>query len=85
MAIKITGEGIVNALRVFFGAFMIVVYLGMSVLFMLNFFNFTTTPTWTLARWVFAVILGVYGIYRGDRQVKGIDYYRSGKKADGGE
>ncbi len=85
MAIKIAGEGIVNALRVFFGAFMIVVYLGMSVLFMLNFFNFSTTPTWTLARWVFAVILGVYGIYRGYRQVKGIDYYRSGKKADGGE
>lgn len=83
MAFKITGEGIMKALRLFFGSFMVIVYLGMAVLFMVNFFDFPSTQVWNLARWTFALILGAYGIFRGYRHIKGMDYYTPGdRKAD---
>lgn len=81
MAMRITGEGILKALRLFFGSFMVIVYLGMAVLFAVNFFHFDNTPLWTMARWIFALILGAYGIYRGYRHIKGVDYYRAGRKS----
>ena len=64
-----------KAIRIFFGIFMILVYFGMAYLLYINFFGWTTEP-WLTSRYVFAVILAVYGLYRCYRQIKGIDYYR---------
>ena len=64
-----------KAIRIFFGIFMILVYWGMAYLLYINFFRWTTEP-WLTSRYVFAVILAVYGLYRCYRQIKGIDYYR---------
>ncbi len=64
-----------KTIRIFFGIFMIVVYLGMAYLLYINFFDWTSEP-WTSLRYVFAAILALYGVYRCYRQVKGTDYYR---------
>ena len=63
-------------LRVAFGAFMVLVYMGMAALLAVNFFNWDATPTMTWARWGMAAVFAAYGIYRGYRQVTGQDYYR---------
>ncbi len=73
---KLSGYSVLSALRVFFGIFMIVVYLGMAVLLLINFFNWEETPVWNLGRYTMAILLALYGLYRCYRQVKGIDYYR---------
>lgn len=56
-------------LRITFGIFMILVYLGMGALMLLNYFGI---------KQYIAVFLGVlfivYGIFRGYRQFKGMDY-----------
>jgi len=70
------GTGILRWVRLFFGIFMIVVYLGMAYLLIINFFNWGDSPVWLAVRYVFAAILAAYGLYRCYRQVKGIDYYR---------
>jgi hypothetical protein len=59
----------------FFGIFMVFVYLGMAVLMAINFFNFLNTPLWTAARWFFAVMLALYGFYRLYREIKGEHTY----------
>ncbi len=64
-----------KAIRIFFGVFMICVYLGMAYLLYINFFDWTSEP-WLTLRYIFAAILALYGVYRCYRQIKGIDYYR---------
>lgn len=66
---------IFKSIRIFFGIFMICVYLGMAYLLYINFFEWTSEP-WLTLRYIFAGILALYGIYRCYRQIKGIDYYR---------
>lgn len=68
---------ITRLLRGFFGIFMVVVYLGMAYLLAMNYFDWDATPFWKAVRWGMATIFGIYGIYRGYRQIKGIDYYRN--------
>ena len=68
-------SGMFKAFRILFGVFMIIVYLGMAYLLYINFFNWNTEP-WLTLRYVFAIVLVIYGIYRCYRQIKGIDYYR---------
>ena len=68
-------SGFFKALRILFGVFMIVVYLGMAYLLYVNFFKWNTEP-WLSLRYVFAIVFAVYGIYRCYRQIKGTDYYR---------
>ncbi|CRH72502.1 Uncharacterised protein [Chlamydia trachomatis] len=72
---KIAESKAMQAVRVFFGIFMILVYLGMAALMVINFFGWNTPP-FTQLRWVLAVIFAIYGLYRGYRQFKGLDYYR---------
>lgn len=62
-------------IRIFFGIFMILIYFGMAFLLYINFFKWYSEP-WLTLRYVFAIILAIYGIYRCYRQIKGIDYYR---------
>lgn len=66
-----------RTLRLIFGVMMIVIYLGMSYLLMVNFFDWSETTTWNIVRYGMATIFGLYGIYRAYRQVTGIDYYRN--------
>lgn len=66
---------IFKLLRIFFGVFMILIYLGMAYLLFINFFDWNTEP-WLSLRYIFAAILAIYGVYRCYRQVKGTDYYR---------
>jgi len=66
-----------KTLRLIFGVFMIIIYLGMSYLLIVNFFDWSETATWNTVRYGMAVIFGLYGIYRAYRQIKGIDYYRN--------
>ena len=54
-----------------FGIIMIVVYVGMGVLLLINFFGMDGDWAWT--RYVVGVVLIIYGIWRVYRQVKGID------------
>lgn len=58
-------------MRAVFGIIMIIVYVGMGVLLLINFFNWGGDWTWT--RYVVGCVLVVYGFWRAYRQVKGID------------
>ncbi len=58
-------------MRAIFGIIMIIVYVGMGVLLLINFFNWGGDWAWT--RYVVGVVLVIYGIWRAYRQVKGID------------
>ena len=67
---KKTGNNIFRTLRVFFGLFMVIVYLGMAYLMFINFFDWNTSLTWF--RYVLAVVFMLYGVYRCYRQVTGV-------------
>ena len=54
-----------------FGIIMIIIYVGMGVLFLINFFNWNSDWAWT--RYIVGVVLVIYGLWRAYRQVKGID------------
>lgn len=56
-----------------FGIFMIIVYVGVGVLLIINFFNWAPSFAWV--RWVLGCLLIVYGLFRGYRQYVGSDYY----------
>lgn len=58
-------------MRNIFGIVMIIVYIGMGVLFFINFFQFN--GSWAWLRWVGGVIFTIYGFWRAYRQFKGID------------
>lgn len=67
--------GMVQGVKMFFGIFMVLVYLGMAVMMALNVFNWSTTPLWNAVRWFFVVLFAAYGLYRGYREVKGEHSY----------
>lgn len=73
---KRDGWSITTWLRLLFGGFMVLVYLGMAVLLAINFFNWSETRYTTWMRYGLAVVFAAYGIYRGYRQASGQDYYR---------
>lgn len=58
-------------LRMVFGIFMVIVYVGMGVLLLINFFDWSGDWAWT--RYVVGVVLVIYGLWRAYRQIKGID------------
>jgi hypothetical protein len=69
------GEGGANKankiMRAVFGIIMVIVYVGMGVLLLINFFNWGGDWAWT--RYVVGGVLVIYGFWRAYRQVKGID------------
>lgn len=67
--------GFVQIVKMAFGFFMVLVYLGMAALFASNFFNWSATPTWTAVRWFFVVVFAAYGIFRGYREITGTHTY----------
>ena len=58
-------------IRSIFGIVMIIIYVGMGVLLLINFFNWDNDWAWT--RYIVGVVLIIYGIWRAYRQYKGID------------
>lgn len=67
--------GINQGAKMFFGIFMVLIYLGMAALMAINFFGFSNTPVWTAVRWLFAIVLAAYGIYRAYREITGEHTY----------
>lgn len=62
-----------KAVALAFGIFMIIVYVGVGVLLLINFFNWS--DGWTAARYIVGILLIIYGVFRGIRQFLGIGYY----------
>ena len=60
-----------SVMRGIFGLIMIIVYVGMGVLLLINFFNWGGDWAWT--RYVVGIVLIIYGLWRAYRQVNGID------------
>ena len=58
--------------RVVFGIIMIIVYVGMGVLLLINYFQWNT-PVLTWLRWIGGIMFILYGIWWGIRQFWGID------------
>ena len=61
-----------STMRVVFGIIMIIVYVGMGVLVLINYFQWNT-PVLTWLRWIGGIMFILYGIWRGIRQFWGID------------
>ncbi|MCM1033662.1 MAG: hypothetical protein NC405_07900 [Odoribacter sp.] len=50
-----------------FGIFMVIIYVGMGILLMIDFFGWSGS-TWGWMRWIVGPVLVVYGFFRGYRQ-----------------
>lgn len=61
-----------SAMRMVFGIIMIIVYVGMGVLLLINYFQWTT-PVLTWVRWIGGFLFIIYGIWRAIRQFWGLD------------
>ena len=68
---RTSGTGTPAVMRNIFGIIMIIVYVGMGVLLLINYFGWSGDWAWT--RYVEGVMLVIYGIWRAYRQIKGID------------
>ena len=62
--------GFVQGLKMGFGIFMVLFYLGVAALLATNFFGLPKYLSW-----FFALVFAAYGIYRGYREVKGEHTY----------
>lgn len=63
-----------SSMRIIFGIFMVLIYLGMGVLCLINFFGAPADNLgWTIARYVVGIVLIIYGVWRGYRMYAGID------------
>lgn len=60
-----------SILRTIFGIVMIIIYVGMGILLLINFFRWEGSISWT--RYVVGIVLIIYGFWRAYRQYKGID------------
>lgn len=60
-----------KTMRAIFGLIMVIVYIGVGVLLLVNFFGWEAS--WTWVRWVVGIILIIYGAFRAVRYFKGID------------
>ena len=54
-----------SILGITFGIFMVLVYVGVGILLLINFFGWGADWAWT--RWVVGIVLIVYGVFRGYR------------------
>lgn len=61
---KKNSDSMLGGFRIVFGIFMVIVYIGMGVLMLVDFFQFS----WAWARYLLAVVFIVYGFWRGYRQ-----------------
>lgn len=59
-----------HILKITFGILMVLIYIGMGILMLINFFAWDNS---TIAYGLGGLFV-IYGIYRGYRQFKGLDY-----------
>ena len=62
--------GVTQGMKMFFGIFMVLVYLGMAALMVINFFGLPKYLSW-----FFAAVFAAYGLYRGYRELTGDHSY----------
>lgn len=60
-------------MRTIFGIIMIIIYVGMGVLLLINFFDWEQSIGMNIARIVVGIVLIIYGVWRAYRQYAGID------------
>lgn len=60
-----------KAMRTVFALIMIIVYIGVGVLLLINFFGWTESIAWM--RWVIGIVLIIYGIFRAYRYYDGLN------------
>lgn len=77
-------HGGAGVMRTVFGIFMIVIYVGMGVLFLIDFFGWKNAA-WGWLRWALAALLIAYGLWRAYRQFAGIDFYANYTSIDNDE
>ena len=65
--------GFMKPIRMFFGLFMVFFYFLLAYALYINFFEFE--GIWMKLRYPMAIIIALYGLSRGYRQIKGTDYY----------
>lgn len=68
---EISGTGTPHVMRTIFGIIMIIVYVGMGVLLLINFFQWDTD--WAWLRYAGGALFIIYGIWRAYRQFSGLD------------
>lgn len=60
-----------KTMRTVFAIIMIVVYIGVGILLLINFFHWNENIAWM--RWFIGIVLILYGFFRSYRKYKGID------------
>lgn len=73
MSNETQSTGTPHVMRNVFGVIMILIYIGMGVLFFIGFFPWLS-GSWEWLRWVGGTMFVAYGLWRGYRQFRGIDY-----------
>ena len=58
-------------LRLFFGIFMPLVFVGVGLSLLFNWFNWIYDPSWNWLRWIGGPIFILYGFFRDYRLIKG--------------
>lgn len=59
--------------RVAFAVLMVIIYIGVGILLLINWFNYPDSQAFTIGRYVVGIVLIIYGIWRAYRQFAGID------------
>ena len=60
-----------RVMRTIFALIMIIVYIGVGVLLLINFFNWDASIDWI--RWIIGIVMIIYGVFRAYRYFAGID------------
>lgn len=68
---RTSGTGTPAVMRTIFGIIMVIVYVGMGILLLINYFGWEGGWAWT--RYLVGIMLIIYGAWRAYRQIKGID------------
>lgn len=66
------GPKAAKPVRIAFGIFMIIVYIGMGILCLINWFDYPDTTGWLIGRYVVGIVLIIYGLWRAYREVAGL-------------
>lgn len=64
-------SGTNKIMRGIFALIMIIVYIGVGILLLINYFNWAENIDWM--RWIIGIVLIIYGIFRAYRYITGVD------------
>ncbi|MCH4155788.1 MAG: hypothetical protein LKF31_05730 [Muribaculaceae bacterium] len=66
-----TMAGVPGKMKIVFGIFMVCIYIGMALLLLTDFFRPILPVVWI--RYSLAALFMIYGLWRGYRQIKGMN------------